>query len=292
MSVDTLSQLSPELATGVDWLTCTAQTPSRVAALLSFARDQIDQEVGSGGVAKGWHWKGYAGWTAGGVDYGFNGSRALVRLRGVTARESAALAIFYSDNVSRLDVQTTLRHYGVGSSYAKQLYESMARTRRSRGRPIARSLIQTSDGGDSLYLGRRVSESYGRIYNKSAEDKEVCEVPRWRYEVEFKGDTAKAQAKAYSLTDDKVTWCISRVYHWFADRGCTPMHSPVERVNNPGPSRGDSAQARRIQWLQIGVKPVVRQLAREFGWPDVLSMLGVPLAYSERYVNEALCQED
>lgn len=282
----------PQLSAGIDWLTCTAHDPSRVAALLSFGKDLLAQEVGSGGVAKPWHWQGFSGWASGGAGYGFNGTRSIVRLSGPTARESAEDAIGYSDNVSRLDVQTTVRATGVGHDHAKQLYSSLSGDRRTRGRPIARSLIQTSAGGDSLYLGRRISDSYGRIYNKSLEEKETSEIPRWRYEVEYKRKSAAAQAKAYSKADDKEAWCVARVYHWFADRGCAPSHSAVERVNNPGASRGDSAQARRIKWLQIGVRPVVRQLALEHGWPDVLSLLGVPLSYSERYINESLCQEE
>lgn len=288
MPTQSLARFGPELSTGVDWLTCTAQNHSMVAALLEFGKDLVAQEEGSGGVRKAFHWQGYSGWTAGGAGIGFNGHSALLRLSGATARESAANAICYSDNVSRLDVQTTVRADGIGSTYAQQLYARLSGDRRGRGRPISRSLIQSSYGGDSLYIGRRISDSYGRIYNKSAEEKETAEYPRWRYEIEFKRKVAAAQAKAYAAAGDKETWCISRVYHWFKDRGCTPHHSPIERVNNPGVSRGDSAQARRIEWLKIGVRPVVRQLALEYGWPDVLSLLGVPLSYSERYINEVL----
>jgi hypothetical protein len=31
-------------------------------------------------------------------------------------------------------------------------------------------------------------------------------------------------------------------------------------------------------------------LALEYGWPDVLALLGVPMEYSERYINEVLAQ--
>lgn len=287
-----LADRRPTVAAGVDWVTCTAQTPGKVSALLSFGKDQLDQEVGGGGVAKPWHWQGFSGWSAGGASYGFNGNRSLVRLSGPTARESAADAIGYSDNTSRLDVQITVRADGSGNNLAQHLYQSFPGDRGRRGRPISRSLIQTSDGGDTLCLGRRISDSYGRIYNKSVEEKESCETPRWRYEVEFKRQVAASQAKAYYKAEDKEAWCVSRVYHWFADRCCAPNISAVSRVSDSGASRGASSQARRIQWLKIGVRPVVQQLALEFGWPDVLSLLGVPMAYSERYINESLCAED
>jgi hypothetical protein len=288
----TITSSQVAVSAGIDWVTCTARSPSKVSALIAFGRDVVEQEVGGGGIKKGWHWQGFSGWTAGSAGYGFNGTGALVRLSGATARESAADVISCADNVSRLDVQTTVRADGISHDYAKHLYSSLARTGRTRGRPSARSLIQTSYGGDSLYIGRRISDSYGRIYNKSAEEKEVSEIPRWRYEVEFKRKVAAAQAGAYVQAADKEAWCVGRVYHWFADRGCTPHHSAVERINDPGSSRGDSAAARRIEWLKVGVRPVIQQLALEYGWPDVLSLLGVPMAYSLKYINETLTQED
>jgi len=30
------------------------------------------------------------------------------------------------------------------------------------------------------------------------------------------------------------------------------------------------------------------ELAEKYGWPDMLSLLGAPMFYSERYVNETL----
>ncbi len=280
-----------EVSAGIDWLTCTAQDPYRVAALIDFGVDLVKQEYEAGGTIKRWGFQGFSGWASGGAAYGFNGYRSLVRLSGPTARESAADAINFADNVSRLDAQVTVRSDGVGCGYASERYSSLSGARRGRGRPISRSLIQTSYGGDSLYIGRRISDSFGRIYNKSAEEKEVTDTPRWRFEVEYKRKVALAQARAYAQAPSAETWCTSRVYHWFKDRGCAPDISPLERVSDPGTSRGDSAQARRIEWLKVGVAPVVRALAQEHGWPDVLALLGVPLSYSERYVNEVLAGE-
>ena len=287
-----ISSSRPVVSAGMDWLTCTAQQPSRVAALLDFGRDIISQEEGSGAVRKGWHWQGYSGWQAGGAGYGFNGAGAILRLSGATARELAADAISGADNVSRLDVQATVTADGIGSDHAIRLYAGLAGTRGGRGRPISRSLIQTSYGGDSLYLGRRISDAYGRVYNKSAEEKESAQTPRWRYEVEYKRKPAAAQARAYCEASDREAWCVARVYHWFSDRGCAPPIGPLQRVNDPGTSRGNSSQARRVQWLRRGVRPVVEQLAREFGWVDTLALLGVPVRYIDPGIDQCIVQED
>lgn len=287
-----VSPSAPEVGVGVDWLTCTAHRPGRVGALLSFGKDLLDQEEGSGAVRQAFHSHGYAGWSAGGVSTAFNGSSTLVRLSGATARECAAGAIAYADNVSRLDVQATVRASTLGSNYAEELFSSLSRTGGSRGRPIARTLIKQSDGGGGIYLGKRISDQYGRIYNKSAEEKEKTSSPRWRYEVEFKRKYALAAAKAYVASEHRDTWITGQVVRWFSDRGVSPPISAVASPTVRGDARGSAAQASRIQWLKVGVRPVVVELAREYGWPDVLRLLGCPVAVSERYINEVVGQEE
>jgi len=284
--MQSISSSSPELSTGVDWLTCTALRPTRVAALLSFGKEWLAEEVGSGATEKRFHFQGFSGRQAGGVGVGFNGLRALVRLSGPTGRECAAVAIGFADSVSRLDVQTTVRHGRIGVDYAENEYRDSLGARRGRGRPVSRALICTSEGGASLYIGKGASDQYGRIYNKSAEERESCAIPRWRYEIEYKRKPAHAAALAYARSESKEAWCTSQVHAWFRQRGVTPPFDAGGDPTDLGASRGDSSQARRIQWLRVGVKPVVVKLAAEFGWPDVLALLGVPMQVSERYVNQ------
>lgn len=286
--MNSIASSPAEISTGIDWLTCTALRPTRVAALLAFGKEWIDEEVGSGGTPKPFHFQGFSGRTAGGVGLGFNGSRALVKLSGPAAREHAASAIAFADNVSRLDVQTTVRDGGLRSDYAASQYYRLLGVRRGRGRPICRSLICTSEGGSSLYIGKGVSDQYGRVYNKSAEERERCELPRWRFEVEYKRKPALAAATAYARAACKETWCTAQVHAWFGQRGLMPPFDAGSDPTNLGASRGDSSQARRLHWLKRGVRPVVVKLAHEFGWPDILALLGVPMSYSDRYVNEVL----
>lgn len=282
----------PEVSAGIDWVTVTARAPAKVAALLSLGKDLIRQEVGSGGRTRPWHFQGYSGEQAGSVQTGYSGVGTCVRASGATARECAQELIECSDNVSRLDVQITVRSSNCGPGYASDMYQRLLGSSRRRGRSIAKTLITSTYTGDTLYLGRRISDSYGRIYNKSAEDK-VAEVPpRWRFEVEYKRKYALGQALAYAQAPEKDVWCTSRVYHWFHDRFASPPISPLVRCSDSGASRGSSEEARVVEWLKVGVRPVVRRLAAKYGWPDTLALLGVPMLYSERYINEVLNTEE
>lgn len=281
-----------QLSAGIDWITCTARSPARVAALLSLGKDLVKQEVGSGGKQKPWHFQGFSGHTAGAIAAGYSGTGACVRASGATARECARELIECADNVSRLDIQVTVAASSYDAGYAERLYRSLLSAPKGRGRQLAKTLITSTYTGDTLYLGRRISDSYGRIYNKSAEDKVAEYPPRWRYELELKRKYAKSQALAYAASENQESWCVARVYHWFSDRHAAPPISPLERCTDCGPSRGSSEETRVVEWLKVGVRPVLKRLAAIYGWPDVLALVGVPMVYSERYINEVLSVEE
>lgn len=286
--MDSVPGPSVQVGAGIDYITCSAARPHSVAALLALGRDLVAQEEGAGGVVRPLHVRGYAGWQAGGAGYGFTGTRALVRCSGPTARESAADLLGSADNCSRLDVQITVSSDACGVDYAERVYADVATSGRRRGRPFTRSLVVNSDGGSTLYIGRRISEQFGRIYNKSAEEKRPDNPPQWRFEVEYKGRTAKRAAWSYQSHPDRDSWCVSEVRSFFDARAITPPFAANSRVGLCGDPRGSDAQARQLEWLRIGVKPVLCRLALVYGWPDVLSWIGVPMAYSDKYVNETL----
>lgn len=277
---------------GVDYLTCTAERRRNGDALLLLGRDILKQEVGSGGVERPFWFHGFGGYTAGAVSVGSSRDRSLVRISGSAARECAAELIACSHNISRLDAQITVVADGLGIDHARRLYDSGSGIRAGRGRPIERTLIANSSGGSSFYLGRRISESYGRIYNKSAEEKRNDNPPHWRYEVEFKGRSAKKEAWSYASAGQKDRWCVGTVYDWFDRRHCAPPISKVDRLDMCSDSRGSPTQSKRVEWLRRCVKPVLTKLAAEMGWPDVLALVGCPMVFSDRYVNEVLAVEE
>lgn len=280
-----------QLGAGIDYLTCSAERARGGDALLLLGRDLLAQEVGSGGIERPFFSHGFSGHTAGAISVGASRDRSLVRASGAAARECAAMLIESAHNVSRLDAQLTVSSDGLGADYARSLFDSGAGIRGGRGRPIERTLIQNSTGGSSFYLGRRISESYGRIYNKSSEEGNDVVPPHWRFEVEFKGRQARSSAWSYAAYSDKARWCVGEVYSWFSQRHCAPPISPLDRVGMCGDSRGSDSQSKRIIWLRRCVRPVMERLAAEFGWPDTLALIGAPMQYSNRYINEVLSQE-
>jgi len=283
--VDTLPHFDSTVEVGIDWLTCTARRPLLVEALLRYGEGSVDEERGAGAVEKPWRWQGYMGRSAGGSSVGFDGHTTCLRLSGPSARENSRGAIALADNVSRLDVQLTVVSVRCGADYAERLYRGFTSAKRGRGRPIAHSLIQDDRGGSSVYFGRRISDQYGRIYNKSAEEKELTSTPRWRYEIEYKRRAAVAAARSYAAHPSQERWCLGEVYGWFDRRGATPPISPLVWPGGRGAARGAATEAAQLRWLKVGVRPVLLRLAERYGWLDVLAHLGVPHGAAAAYLD-------
>jgi len=273
---------------GVDYITCTARRPAMMAALLSLGQELVYQEGQIGGVRKAWYFHGFAGQSAGQVSAGFKSDGVCVRASGAAARDSAAELISCADNVSRLDLQLTVRASNCTLQYAKDEYRVLNQRPRRKGGQLEHSLITSTYTGDTLYYGRRVSDQFGRLYNKSAEEKSVEDPPRWRFEVEYKRAYAKAAAARYAASNKSPGWVAGTVARWFSDRGTRPPVSDLALGAIRSDPRGTAQEAARLEWLKRSVRPAVIELAAKYGWPDMMSLLGAPMFYSERYVNETL----
>ena len=259
-----------------------------MAALLSLGQELVYQEEECGGVRKAWYFQGFAGQQAGQVAAGFKSNGVCIRATGAAARDSAAELIDCADNISRLDLQLTVRSSNCTLQYAKDQYRLLNSSPRRKGGQLGHSLITSTYTGDTLYYGRRVSDQFGRLYNKSAEEQIDENPPRWRFEVEYKRAYAKAAAQRFAASNKSPGWVAGTVARWFSDRGTRPPVSELALGAIRSSPRGSAQEAARLEWLKRSVRPAVMELAERYGWPDMLSLLGAPMFYSERYVNETL----
>lgn len=266
------------LTAGLDYITVSASRPSGVAGLIDLGADLIREQHEHGCTIRPMGVHGYRGWSAGPVSYGFNGHSALLRCSGPTTESVAPLAIDRADKCSRLDMQITTRADAQRVDYHQRLYARLAANAGRRGRPLSRSVISQSDGGGGLYLGRRISDQFGRVYNKSAEERVWEDPPRWRYEVEFKRSVSLGQARAYRAAADSDRYVVNQVAAWFRRRGVDPpIASDAAPIACSVALRGAEREA-RLRWLAVGVAPALRELAAELGWYELVPQLGIPLA--------------
>lgn len=142
------------------------------------------------------------------------------------------------------------------------------------------ALIQSSDGGTTLYVGSRSSEEFGRVYDKG-EEAALPYAPGhlWRYEIELKGDKAKQAVRSLmSLVGaykDKQTAISATVYDWFDKRSVPPL---FRRATVGGLDLkvqvSDKTDDERLIWLRKQVSPTVKELIMS-GNRDVLDALGI-----------------
>jgi len=187
-----LAEVNPELVhCGVDWITVTASGGEKALHLYEAGALLCREAVSLGNKKSGWSMSGFGGWSTQGVQFGRRGEEAIVRLSSDLSRELWKEVYDDSDNCTRIDVQATFR---VGCEVTPVINRHFAQAKRmgqGRRRTPTVSMLSTNNGPSTLYLNRRCSEAFARIYDKGAESKlkefENC----IRYEVEFKGDEAR-----------------------------------------------------------------------------------------------------
>lgn len=141
-------------------------------------------------------------------------------------------------------------------------------------------VVPGGEEGGTLYVGRRGSQAFGRVYDKGAELGTIPPCLFWRWEVEYKREAAQTVAGAcWTHADSQVRaeYICHQVADWFKTREILtpPWHReqlgyPVVRYS----SRIRSDQT-TLSWLRRQVRPAVMRL-HEHGHEDaVMRSLGV-----------------
>jgi hypothetical protein len=275
MSVPAHAPTSTIRTATIDWLTATACTDvgraeyQRIASVLALAEDA------AGNKPQQWLWQGYAGWHAGGLTYGERPDGAILRLSGSLAAANWRDAVLWAHNISRLDLAVTVhlvpfpQHLG-GAGYRGLLEDVPA-----GGIPPNASLHISTDGGETLYLGKRASDKYARLYNKEAESKDPEYRSTWRYEVELKNKPAKSVANRLMSSREEGPLVATYVWRHFADRHVAPTFAPAVGDGLISVPRSRSTDERRIIWLETQVRGVVEELIRRGRAKQVRVALGL-----------------
>lgn len=204
---------------GIDWITGTTKSINAGTTLSAWAGRMMDHEVTKGYQRRHWGMAGFEGYSAGHIQLARRDDECMVRLSGVLAKLCWRNVYRVAENITRFDVQVThrsseevrtriRRHHKEALSHCKQF---------KRGPSVA--LITSNDGGDTLYLGKRQSEVYARIYNKEVESKDKAFAGCVRYEVEFKGQYARAWSNKFAGEISERDTALACLYPFLVKRG-------------------------------------------------------------------------
>jgi predicted Fe-Mo cluster-binding NifX family protein len=176
---------------GVDWLTVTARGGKQALSLFESAQVLLREGVSLGNDKKPWSMSGFNGWKAGQTQCGTRGDEVIVRVSGDMAHDYWRFLYDDSDNCTRIDCQATYRLSCDVSPIITRHFSQAKRLQAERTRAPTVSLLSTNNGPSTVYLNRRISESFGRVYDKGAESGKEELARCIRYEVEYKGDEAR-----------------------------------------------------------------------------------------------------
>lgn len=175
--------------------------------------------------------------------------------------------------VTRLDLCVDFIHKDV-EYLARDLFEAASDERRKQKPGL--SLFIGPEGGDTLYLGSRHSQQFGRLYDKGVESGTRPPGHYWRAEVEYKKPLSGLMAQELTLetSDNRVKVIADTVINWFSDRGITVLGEEAgERAIQISVEQRITTADKKLAWLRTQVGPTVRQLVSLGLGKEVLNSL-------------------
>lgn len=264
----------PVVNCGIDWLTCTSKRVGVSNALEDFGVQVMQEQIRRGRAITAAKVLGFKGHR---VEHVFLGSRTddvMLQLGGTSCSPLAREAITLSSNVSRIDLQVTVFSEGEQCNLAKWTHDQLVRVSDVNGAVRNFSLISSWPSGDTLSINRRCSDSFGRLYDKTAES--GLGPPRllWRYEVELKGRAARLQAAQLAKYGARPTHVSRRVHEWYTMKGVQPAFARVEHEDALQPLI-DPPTRSVLDWFKQSLSITVAKAIRQHGRAPVLDALGL-----------------
>lgn len=232
-------------------------------------------ERANGGQERRDRWNRYDLKTCGHVSAGLREEGALVRLSSEAAQKHWRTVVLRAANVSRLDLQVTVRPDPPDPKLGAAVLRSALRWVKGREHAPKVAFHGGPAGIETVYLGSRSSETFGRVYSKEAESGDDAWRDCWRYEVETKGDLAVRVARLLAHDDHAARSIELFVFDHFNNRGIRPRFERPNGDVRVAISRAKSDDETRLKWLRESVAPVVSRLSDNGHGDEACAALGV-----------------
>jgi len=272
---------------GVDWITATGFGGKQTQEMAELGVNLLRESHELGNEYKPWGMAGYHGFKCGPIQMGQRHNELIIRLSSEWAWRYWRDVYGFADNVSRLDVQATIADGRVPSERIKMHYHQGRRFAARRGNAGTLSMYATNNGPSTIYFNKRISDRFGRVYDKAAESGHEHYRGCVRYEVELKGVPAKSMAHALSVDSNSDLQAGRSALQFFSERGLTVAQyfpwltgesiSGQDFLISAGanPRRSVSDCDRQLKWLSKSVKATVGKLITSGRLTDVQEALGL-----------------
>lgn len=258
-----------------DYLTATVSQGYKAAVLATRAAAWQIERAAEGYAVKEFRWQGYDGETVDGITWGSREDGALIRLSGDMAHKHHQTALTFVSNVSRIDVEVTLRSDSETWNYAEQCHSVVQLDNRIKNGMTRSSIIRSTPKGTTCYIGSRSSDRYFRVYDKTTESEGAYPNYSWRFEVEYKQDRAWRVAQQVLKGRGAPENVRSIVEQAFANYGYTLPCTPLPMGWRDKGVRAETNDERRLAWLYKSIRPAIEKLQEGVELGTILAALGL-----------------
>lgn len=277
---------------GVDWITCTFADESTGKAAAYHVTRLLDQQAWAGNTRKPWASSGYRGFSCGHVQTGERDDGLIVRLGSSVAQEHWRQFAELASNVSRVDVQATVRVGPETQPTLQKTFNRAKRVVRTKGNAPAVSFFHSTDGSATVYLGKRTSEMFGRIYDKGAESKLDHYSGCLRAEVEMKANRALQAIDGLMSCTNEAFFCWRLIVEYYSSRlvpvpfvEATSSDQRLAESSGTGPillplSRAASDCQKALAWARVSCARSFQRLVASGHGPQLLVNLGLLVSAS------------
>lgn len=264
------------ISANVDWLTVTSRSDRIGMSWQERFMKIVKEDRMSGGIGPDKKWKalGYEGKSANGIRWGYSDKLGwIVILSGHISSKHWRGFVGNAVKATRIDLAVTVA-LGVEMLDLPRKYYEEIESQGQRKRTY--SLVQNTNQGQTLYVGSRQSDRFGRVYDKGVESKTAPPGMKWRYEAEFKKPVSEQVKKALLCTREKsVGKIVGTVYDFFAYRLVKPLFSrSSDGIRIASETRVTTVQ-KRLTWLSTQVRPTVQQLILAGYTGEMVEALGL-----------------
>jgi len=258
---------------GVDWITATCRvgTPTRVE-FDQLGEAILDEQRAAGVEIKPAALRDYRGFRSEGVFSGRRSKDSILVVSGSHAPAHWQSIARSASNVSRLDLQVTVWTHGEQPALSRWYYQRAVRLPPKRGRPRSFSLVRTHPAGDTLYVGKRQSDYYGRCYDYATAHKAGPPRTLWRYEVECKRLVALHHSRDLLTSNDVRGDIQSLVHAWYLKRGLLPSWSGQESPQSEG-AIVSKTERDVLGWMDRSLSKTLAKAIKRYGLAEVLEAL-------------------
>jgi hypothetical protein len=268
---------------GLDYLRLTADDENEKASLLAASEIILLQDAKLGYTPRPGGQIGFYGRRGRHCFFGKRNEWAMLQVSGFACRDNFNTLLRQRSRATRLDIQVTLRIPGGIDALMVLCKTSSINARPGNGKKWKTKSIDEDGRIQTIYIGKRASEWFGRIYDKYAESGDEAYKDCVRFEIEIKGQAARDVWTQMKESNRPHAFCNTVVIEWFARHGIT-IENHLLQENVPDiPRREKPSEDKKVAWLANMVSGTVAYLCGTgHFWPVFNALFKKGLTECER----------